>query len=67
MTCIFLSEKNLELVANAFFMNVKANNFKHFAEKVIVCSKGLKGAPLNTLKLFSAKCFIFFQHAFDTN
>ena len=41
-------------------------------KKAIVCSKGWKGAPSNTLKLLSAKCFKFFfsrliKNAIDNN
>ena len=48
-------------------MNVE--NKIYLAEKVIMCSKGLKGAPSKTLKLFFllfakcffvSKCFFFF-------
>ena len=54
----YFSEKNLELVPNSFSMNVEKRIKKHSAEKkVIVWSKSLKGAPLNTLKLFFLKMF----------
>ena len=34
--------------------------FKTFCgKKIIVCFNGLKGAPLNALKLFPTKCFFF--------
>ena len=42
-------------------------------KKVMVCLKGKNGVPLNTLKLFPAKCFTFFsssifmKNAFSTN
>ena len=45
-----------KLVSNAFLMNVAKKNY--FAEKVIVCSKGLKGVPSNTLKLFPQNIFL---------
>ena len=61
---------NLELVSNAFCMKKK----KHFAEKkkVIVCSKGLNRAHLNTIKKKIPKMFlifssIFMENEFDTN
>ena len=48
--------KNLELVLNACLCMLKKKRKK----KVIVCSKGLKGAPLNTLNFFSLKFFNLF-------
>ena len=51
-------------------MNVE-HFLNHFAEKVIVCSKGLKRSPSNTLKLFlqnvKKKFAIFMINLFDTN
>ena len=41
-------------------MNVFKKNLKHFAEKSHSVFEGLKGAPSNTLQLFSTKCFYFF-------
>ena len=49
-------EKNLELVENAIFMNV-LKKFKTFCGKSHSVFEGLKGAPLNTLKLLSTTCF----------
>ena len=56
------------------FMNVEEKKLKKkIAEKVIVCLKGLKGAPWNTLKLFFLlnifKIFssTFIKNAFYTN
>ena len=47
-----------------FFMNVTKKIIKHFAKKVLGCSKLLFLAFLNTLKLFLAKYFIiFFSHS----
>jgi hypothetical protein len=45
---------------------------KHFAEKSPSVFEGLKGAPSNTVKLFSTKCFFnffppFMKNVFDTN
>ena len=58
---------------NTFYINVEIflNNIL-WGKKVIVCSKGLRKAPLNTLKLFFRKMFLilFFnihKNAFDTN
>ena len=53
-------------------MNVEKKIKNILRKKVLVCSKDLKGAPLNTLKLFSAKCLkkifsTFIKNAFDTN
>ena len=66
ITCIFLW-KNLELVENAFFMSVEKKIKTILLKKVLVCSKDLKGAPSNALKLFSAKCFKFFFSTFIKN
>ena len=49
-----------------FSMNVEEekNLKKYFAEKkVIVCSKGLKGAPSNTQKNSATFFLIIFQHS----
>ena len=40
---------------------------EQFAEKVIVCLKGLKGAPSKTQKKKSSKCFKFFSSIFMKN
>ena len=69
----YFCENHPELVSNAFFMNVEKKKLKTFCgKKVLVCSKCLKGAPSNTLKLFSTKCFfycfsLFIKNAFGTN
>ena len=53
-------EKNLELVANAFFMNVEEKNQQHFAEKSFSV---FEGAPFksfeHTKTFFPQKVFNF--------
>ena len=61
ITCIFLW-KNLELVTNRFLRIMKRKLKKKMRKKIMVYSKGLKGAPLNTLKLsFLQNVFNFFS------
>ena len=45
-----------EMMANIFFIYVKET----FVEKSFSAFGGARGRPLNTLKLFLAKCFIIF-------
>ena len=57
--CILMF-KNLELVPNAFSMNVEEKKEKNFAEKSHSVFKGFKGAPSYTLKKFVRKVFFIF-------
>ena len=55
-----MKKKNLEMMANVFFISMKKKKKKHFAKKSFSVFRSLPWAPPNTLKLFSAKCFIIF-------
>ena len=53
-------KKNLEMMTNVFFINVKKKIIKHFAEKSFNVFGGAHGRPLNTLELFWQNVLFFF-------
>ena len=57
----YICEKHLELVSNVFFVYVEKNKFNLRKKKTFSVFKGLKGAPLNTPKLYSQNVFNFHQ------
>ena len=49
----------MELIQTVFFMDIEEKNNKLFCKPCVIV---LQGALLNTLKLFLAKCLIFFKN-----
>ena len=56
--------KNLN-AGKCIFHKREQKIIQHFAEKSFSVFGGAHGRPLNTLKLFLAKCFIIFFHAYE--
>ena len=56
--------KNLEMMANVFFINMKKNN-KTVCQKSFSVFRDLLWAPQNTLKLVMAKNFVISFHAYE--
>ena len=51
--------KSLEVIENIFFNDWRELFLKHLAKIVLCVFGGVPLTPLNTLKLYTAKCFFF--------